>query len=354
MLYHLLTENRAELIERSKDRIAARSGLHPTTPAFDHGISAFVDQCIGWLQTHVSNEQIARCGALHGREFLTTGLAIDQLVHLYGEICQAVTEFAIEHTIPLTIEEYKALNHCLDQAIAEAVTEYARAREGSISAQGTERMGFFGHELRNLLNTAMIAFDVLQSGRVGLSGSTGDMLGRSLRRMRQLIDRALTEVRISAQVQNPEIVQVDAFLDEVAAAAAVELKARDLQLRVTRPAPGLVLSVDRQLLFSAVTNLLQNAAKFTRPRSTVSLTVQAQGERVLIEVADECGGLPAGKADELFRSFEQRGADRTGLGLGLSIVKRAVEMNHGTIQVRDFPGRGCAFVIDLPEGQAAK
>lgn len=111
--------------------------------------------------------------------------------------------------------------------------------------------------------------------------------------------------------------------------------------------------VDRRLLFSAVTNLLQNAAKFTRPRSTVSLTVQAKADRVLIEVADECGGLPPGKADELFRSFEQRGADRTGLGLGPSIVKRAVEMNHGVIHVRDFPGHGCAFVIDLPKGQAA-
>jgi signal transduction histidine kinase len=68
----------------------------------------------------------------------------------------------------------------------------------------------------------------------------------------------------------------------------------------------------------------------------------------LIEVADECGGLPPGKADELFRRFEQRGFDRTGLGLGLWISRRSVEADDGEIRVRDVPPVGCVFTIDLP------
>jgi signal transduction histidine kinase len=351
MLHKLLTENRAEIIARSKAKAAARAGLSPAARAFELGIPMFVDHLIGRLQSRVSNEQVARGGALIGREFLKTGLAVDLLVHTYGDVCQSVTEFAIEHALPINPPEYKLLNQCLDDAIAEAVAEYARGREGTISAQGTERMGFFGHELRNLLGTAMLAFEVLQTGRVGMSGSTGDMLGRSLRGLRVLIDRALTEVRIAAQVQNPERVPLDEFIDEVSGTSSVELKVRDLRLVVAHSEPGLVVCADRQLLFSAVSNLMQNAAKFTRPHSTVSLTVQTQGERVLIDVADECGGLPPGKADELFRSFEQRGADRTGLGLGLSIVKQAVEMSGGTVKVRNHPGHGCAFIIDLPKWQ---
>ena len=97
-----------------------------------------------------------------------------------------------------------------------------------------------------------------------------------------------------------------------------------------------------------VGNLLQNAFKFTRPRSTVTLRVGASAERVLIEVQDECGGLPSGNVDELFRPFEQRGADRTGVGLGLAFSRWGVEANHGRIYARNLPDKGCVFTVDLP------
>jgi hypothetical protein len=97
-----------------------------------------------------------------------------------------------------------------------------------------------------------------------------------------------------------------------------------------------------------VGNLLQNAFKFTRPRTTVTLTVRASAERVLIEIHDECGGLPEGNVDELFRPFEQRSADRTGLGIGLAFSRWGVEANNGRIYARNVPDRGCVFTVDLP------
>jgi signal transduction histidine kinase len=69
---------------------------------------------------------------------------------------------------------------------------------------------------------------------------------------------------------------------------------------------------------------------------------------VLIEIQDECGGLPGEEASHLFRPFEQRGADRTGLGLGLAFSRWAVEANHGRIYARNLPGKGCVFTVDLP------
>jgi signal transduction histidine kinase len=69
----------------------------------------------------------------------------------------------------------------------------------------------------------------------------------------------------------------------------------------------------------------------------------------LIEVEDECGGLPPGGAEALFRPFEQRGADRAGLGLGLAISRQAIARHGGTITVRDMPGRGCVFVVEIPQ-----
>jgi signal transduction histidine kinase len=94
--------------------------------------------------------------------------------------------------------------------------------------------------------------------------------------------------------------------------------------------------------------VLQNAFKFTRPHSHVSLRTYATGDRVLIEVQDECGGLPEGKAEAMFGKFEQHHGDRSGLGLGLSIARRAVEASGGKLGVRDLPGVGCVFTIDLP------
>ena len=97
-----------------------------------------------------------------------------------------------------------------------------------------------------------------------------------------------------------------------------------------------------------VGNLLQNAFKFTRPRTTVTLRVGASAERVLIEIQDECGGLPAGNVNELFRPFEQRSADRTGVGLGLAFSRWGVEANNGRLYARNLPNRGCVFTVDLP------
>jgi signal transduction histidine kinase len=65
-------------------------------------------------------------------------------------------------------------------------------------------------------------------------------------------------------------------------------------------------------------------------------------------VADKCGGLPPGKVEEMFRPFTQQGSDKTGVGLGLSISRRSVEANGGVLSVRDMPGDGCVFTIDLP------
>ena len=72
------------------------------------------------------------------------------------------------------------------------------------------------------------------------------------------------------------------------------------------------------------------------------------GDRVVIEVEDSCGGLPPGRAEELFSPFVQTASDRTGLGLGLTIARRAAVRLGGQLTVQDLPGKGCVFTLDLP------
>jgi signal transduction histidine kinase len=131
-------------------------------------------------------------------------------------------------------------------------------------------------------------------------------------------------------------------------AAQLEADTRGCSLTVAPVEEGLVLEADRQMLASAVANLLQNAFKFGGAHRHVWLRAYAEADRALIEVEDECGGLPHGMADTAFRPFEQRGADRTGLGLGLSIARRGIEASGGALRARDLPGIGCVFIIDLP------
>ena len=138
------------------------------------------------------------------------------------------------------------------------------------------------------------------------------------------------------------------FIAEVKISAALEAQSRGCAFHVAAVDAGLALEVDRDLLSSAVGNLLQNAFKFTEKNSEVSLRAYARGDRVLIEVADECGGLPPGEAERMFAPFAQNHGDRSGLGLGLSISRRSVEANRGVLSVRNMPGVGCVFTIDLP------
>ena len=202
--------------------------------------------------------------------------------------------------------------------------------------------------MRNLLNTALFAFEVLKTGNVGVEGNTGTVLHRSLLGARALTGRSLAEVRLAQGVQHQEQFLVGAFLDDLAPGAAMEGQARGVALRVLPVEDGLVVQADRQVLTAVLINLLQNAFKFTRPGTTVVLRADASIERVLIEVEDECGGLASGDFNELFRPFEQRGVDRTGLGLGLAFSRWGVEQNNGKVYARNLTGKGCVFTVDLP------
>ena len=353
MLYEFIAVNRDEIIRRCRAKVAARSIPPPTPVEIDHGVPVFLDQLQNALRFGLSmTPEIGLTALQHGHDLLLQGFTVSQVVHDYGDICQAITELAVEMDAPIETDDFRTLNRCLDDAIAGAVTEYGREHNQSgiddESARGSERLGFFIHEMRNLISTASYAFEVLKTGNVGVGGSTGKVLERSLIAQRALIARSLAEVRLTEGVQHREPILVGQFIEEVAANAGLEANVRGVRLAVICVEDGATVEADRQVLAAVVTNLLQNAFKFTKPATTVTLRVGASAERVLIEVQDECGGLPGANTTDLFRPFEQRGADRSGLGLGLAFSRWAVEANHGRIYARNLDDHGCVFTVDLP------
>ena len=358
MLQEFIEVNREEIIARCRAKVTSRSFPAPTAAEIDHGVPMFLDQLVISLRDPtLKNLEISRSAIKHGHDLLLQGYTVSQVVHNYGDVCQAITELALETAAPISTDDFRMLNRCLDDAIAGAVTEYGRERNKSTldveTSRGTERLGYFAHELGNLINTGILAFEILKTGNVGVTGSTGTVLHRSLMSLRALVSRSLAEIRLTEGVQNRERLLVAEVIDELAPAAMLEATTRGIAFMVAAIEPGVVIVADKQVLASVVVNLLQNAFKFTRKGSTVTLRVGASAGRVLIEVEDECGGLPGGNTNDLFRPFEQRGADRTGVGLGLAFCRWAVEANDGRIYARSLPDVGCVFTIDLPRHVAA-
>ena len=202
--------------------------------------------------------------------------------------------------------------------------------------------------MRNLIASATLSYEAVLRGSVTIGGSTGSILGRSLRNLRDLVDRSLAEVRLTSGLANREPILLAELIEEVEVAAAMDARVRGLQLTVVPAEYGVVVEGDRQLLAAALANLLQNAFKFSRPEGHVSLRTRVEKGSVLIEVEDECGGLAPELAEKLFEPYHQRSADKSGLGLGLTISQRSVKASGGDISVRNIPGKGCVFTISLP------
>ena len=206
------------------------------------------------------------------------------------------------------------------------------------------------HEIRNALATATLASRLLREGSAPVHGHTSDILARSHHRMQSLVTFALGEIRLVApDAPRHAEVRLAPLLDEIAEAAYPD---REIQVNV-EVVPSLVLRADEDLLASALENLVQNAIKFTRPGHAVAIRSWEADLVVIIEVEDRCGGLPAGRVEDLFRPYVQRGTNKSGVGLGLAIAKRAIEAHGGWIGARDLPGVGCVFRVELPASQPA-
>ena len=356
MLYEFVQANRDEIIRNCRARVAARSDPLPTDLEIDHGVPAFLGQLIETLRLGLASDaDIYRIAVKHGHDLQVRGFTIPQVVHGYGDVCQTITELAVTTGAPISTEDFRTLNGCLDTAIAGAVTEFGRQQNQSTSdreiAHGNERVGFLAHELRNLANTALLALEVLRTGNVGVSGNTGAILQRSLEGIRTLVGHSLDEVRLAHDDQESALLEptvVSELIQQIEPAAAIAARSAGIRLTIVPGESDVAVEANWPILTAALDNLLQNAFKFTRPDTTVTLRVVASPERVLIEIEDECGGLPQGDVDQLFRAFEQRGADQTGLGLGLAFSRWAAESNNGRVHARNIPGQGCVFAIELP------
>jgi hypothetical protein len=222
MLHEFLSANREELIRRCRVKVSQRSSPPVTPLELEHGVPLFLGQLVEALRYEQTNPKAQHAGilgssrtasvessrtaALHGKELFQEGYTVDQVVHGYGDVCQAITELARESNAPVTVSEFHTFNRLLDNAIADAVSSYGHHRE-SVSVQDAqnlhERLGALADEQRKLLAMALKALEALKVGNLGLRGATGTFLEDTLIRLRDLTDKSLPEIRLSTGMTTP-------------------------------------------------------------------------------------------------------------------------------------------------------
>ena len=350
-MHALLRDKRAELIARCAARAARRPGATATPQPIANGLPVFIDQLARALEADASF-QVGASRRISGADLMRLGFDVDSVVQAYGDLCQSLTDLAAERLASFSIEDFRTLNRCLDNATADAVTEFAAAPDAGIAsrrdAEEGRRLGALAHGLRNALQICTLAFKALEAVGLPAAGSTGAVLGRGLATMAALLDTALGETRAGAHTAGAKpAFSLAALVSEVVAGARLDAASSGCELLVTTVDPSLAIRGDRALLAAALANVAGNAIKFTRPGTCATVQARAEAALVVIEVADRCGGLPHGAEAKMFKPFSRVEPIEAAWGWGLTIARASVEADGGHIDARDLPGVGCVFSIRL-------
>ena len=241
-MHQFLSDNRADLIERCKAKVAKRPRRAATAAQLANGVPMFLDQLartLGAEELGLADESLRISGAsggdtaalseigvsaaAHGAELLRLGFTVEAVVHDYGDLCQAITDLAVERDAPFTVDEFRTLNRCLDNAIADAVSEFGAQRDARVARARTveenERLGVLVHELRNVLQTATLAFQALEMGLLPVGGATGGLVARSHAAMAAMLGDSMAQVRGSAHEMADEVFSVAELVADAARAA---------------------------------------------------------------------------------------------------------------------------------------
>jgi signal transduction histidine kinase/heme-degrading monooxygenase HmoA len=233
-----------------------------------------------------------------------------------------------------------------------AAASQQAAREVAEDANRTkdEALAVIAHELRQPLNAATMALAVLQR-QPEKSNDVRDLLQRQLSHMGRMVEDLLDASRVlrgDIQLKTAPLDLRDVVRDSLDLVAALAAERRQ-QLTVHMPAAPLTVSADPTRLRQVFSNLVTNAHKYTPPGGTITVTVALDDGAAVVSVRDTGEGIPAEALGRLFGLFVRATSSAGGLGIGLAMAKRLVELHGGTITAAsEGPGRGAEFVVRLP------
>lgn len=351
----------ADLIDTCKDEIAARwvdrvgAELEPGV-----GVTQLRDAMPDYLARLAlalrSTDPLSRSGSAvwqdvareHALTRVRLGFDIDQLVREFIVLRQVLSEVAGEHARSLNAPQAARIADLVEAAIAVAVRSYAEARDYSARRKQAEHVAFVTHELRNPLSAVKLAAIRVRRDAPPTSERALQILDRNVGRLEDLINSVLQAERLQAGQLRPHIVDVTLgdLLARPVATARMAAAAKGLTLHVRYDA-GLLVRADRELAATAISNVLDNAVRFTSV-GEVRATAEPSADRVTLDVWDNCAGLSEEELRVIFEPFERTHSNRPGVGLGLAIARRVLDAQGGAIGAESTADRGCHFWITLP------
>lgn len=352
----LLADRRAEILERWTQRIGrehvdkelSRGELWDHLPHFfDEVLEALrAEERSGAAQ---ADPAASTASVEHGTQRLRVGFDLAEVIREYEILTECILDEVEAVGGSISTRAFRRVQALLNAGRRHAVVAYIERRDLEMVRTTSQHVAFIAHELRSPLMSASLALNALKKNERPEDQWALGLLGRNLNSLRELIDQVLTADRLSGKIPlRRESFDLRALLEQAVADARLAAGRREVAIALEAP-ERLPITGDQRLLRSAVGNLLGNAVKFTHEGSAISVRAQRNETGILLEIEDGCGGLPKGNLNELFEPFVQRGDNRTGFGLGLAIVRQALEAHGGRVSVRDLPGKGCVFSLELPD-----
>ena len=283
---------------------------------------------------------------------------------------ETIHDFEVEHSFPALGHKTMLLNarpfppdskH--PELILLAVEDVSAVREranqlAEINRQKDEFLAMLSHELRNPLAPILNATQLLQlqKNENAVQQRARTIIERQVGQLTHLVDDLMDVARaISGRIElSQEAVSLNDIVQRAVETARSLIELRNHELTVSLPPEPICLYADASRLEQVVTNLLTNAAKYTNIGGHIWLSVEQEGDKAVLRVRDTGMGISPAFLPHVFDLFAQaqRSSDRSqgGLGIGLALVKRLVEMHGGTVGVSSTLGQGSEFVVSLMMG----
>jgi PAS domain S-box-containing protein len=250
--------------------------------------------------------------------------------------------------------------------VSQDVTERRRLEDGlrqlaaNLSEEGRRKNEFLAtlaHELRNPLAALSNMLEILR--RTGADHPAPpqavDTMGRQLSQLVRLVDDLLDLSRITHNrlELRKAPVELGAVVAQAVEGSRAIVDSMRHDLRVVASGPPIHVEGDPARLAQVFANLIHNAAKYTSPGGAIEVRVERRGGEAVVAVKDNGAGIPPGKLDSIFEMFQQvQGSlerSQGGLGIGLTLVRRLVQMHGGTVRaMSEGEGKGAEFVVRLP------
>ncbi len=273
------------------------------------------------------------------RYFITP---VEQLRYGLRAIANGQLDVRIAHTIGSKRDEVASLAHDLDITAA-------RLQELQIAQQ--QLFHDVSHEIRSPLSRLQAAIGVLQQNPARLTAMI-ERMGREVERLDELVGGILTLARLSernAPRFDRQTLDVVDLVREIVEDASFEGQSRDIRVQY-EGVDTFVASVNGELIYRALENVIRNAIAYTRDKTSVLVTSEVHGQQLSLSIQDAGPGVPDAELDAIFQPFSQSSTvtTRSGFGLGLAITRRAAEWHGGCATATNTPSGGLRVEIVIP------